>query len=309
MHIFKTCCLALLLVSMAASANTTFTYQGQLASGGEPFDGNVDMEFRLFDAGQGGSQIGVTIGGQVEVAGGLFQVELDFGNQSWENGVWLEINVDGTTITPRQRIMAAPLAMRALEGGTPWNVQPSGISFLGERVAIGQAASAAPQRLSVRSGTGQDPMSVLTAAGLRALHVHENTGVTIGGFFLAPEGGLMVHGDAAQERTSYGFAKAGAVIECGDQGGGAPGSIVRGFNNVPSANPAGALNYLTAFDSVGNCRIELGFDLNDSIIVAMGSSFSGRNVECGVTQTTQLRCRVRNLNGAEFSARINVMVF
>ncbi len=303
-------CLLLLLVPLSVLANTSFTYQGQLMDGGQPFSGEVDIEYALYASDSGGSA--VRSGRRsVQVSDGLFQLEIDFGTPAYESGLWLELTVDGQTLDPRQPITAAPLAIRSLDagGGSQWVDEGSGISYQGGNVAVGHPATGNPQTLSVRSESGEDPFSVLNQTGIRTLHAQNNAGITVGGFFLAPDNGLMVHGDAAQERTSYGFAKVGAVIECGDQGGGVPGSIVRGFNNVPSANPPGVLEYLPAQDSVGNCQVELGFPLTDSIIVAMGGSFSGRNVECGVSQTTRLRCRVRDLTGNEFSARINVVVF
>lgn len=308
MKLHKTYLLLLLLAPVVAAATTTFTYQGQLNDGTEPFEGTVDMEFRLFDAGSGGNQIDNTISGPVEVSGGLFQVELDFGNQAYESFVWLEITVDGEVLEPRQRITAVPLAIRSLEGGSPWSVEPAGISFQGQRVAIGQSTTVGPQQLSVRSGSGQDPLSVINNDGLRALHVHEDTGVTIGGFFLAPPAGLMVHGNVQQERASYGFAKAAAVVECGEQVG-APGSIVRSFNNIPTASPPGQVTYLESFDSPGNCRLEFGVDLTDSFVVGTAQSLSGRNVECSVVTTTRVRCRIRDLSGNQVSARISLVVF
>ena len=73
---------ALILVatpsSYAADIGTAFSYQGQLKQDGAPANGNLDMEFRLFDASTLGNQVGnpVTLNG-VAVSNGLFTVTLN----------------------------------------------------------------------------------------------------------------------------------------------------------------------------------------------------------------------------------------
>jgi len=108
-------------MARAADIGTAFTYQGQLKQNGAPANGNLDMEFRLFDAATLGNQIGnpVTLNG-VAVSNGLFTVTLnaagEFGPRAF-NGEqrWLQITVDGTTLTPRQELKPAPHAL-ALPG-------------------------------------------------------------------------------------------------------------------------------------------------------------------------------------------------
>ena len=133
--------LALLLATTLAGADTTITYQGQLQDGAGPHSGSVNMVFELFDAETGGSSVGSAVSaGNVAVNDGLFQVELDFGNQAYENGLYLEIEVDGETLSPRQPITAAPLAVRTLSGSgssSSWSVSGDDIFFDGGNVAIG----------------------------------------------------------------------------------------------------------------------------------------------------------------------------
>ena len=105
----------------AADVGTGFSYQGQLKQNGAPANGNFDMEFRLFDAATLGNHVGnpVTLNG-VPVSNGLFTVTLngagEFGPSAF-NGEkrWLQITVDGSTLTPRQTLTAAPYAL-ALPG-------------------------------------------------------------------------------------------------------------------------------------------------------------------------------------------------
>ncbi len=104
---------AALLLSTGVFANTSITYQGQLQQGVGKFSGDIDMSFQLHETAAGADPIGPSISENVSVANGLFQVELDFGNQPFEDGLWLQVNVDGTDLTPRQRIAGIPFAIRA----------------------------------------------------------------------------------------------------------------------------------------------------------------------------------------------------
>ncbi|MCG6118876.1 MAG: hypothetical protein MEQ07_11905 [Aquimonas sp.] len=106
--------LLMLTLVAPAMANTTITYQGRLDLNGEPASGSFDASFRLFTADTTGTQVGATVAQTVPVSRGLFQADLDFGVQAYETPLWLQITVNGVTLTPRQRIAAAPLALRAL---------------------------------------------------------------------------------------------------------------------------------------------------------------------------------------------------
>jgi hypothetical protein len=115
---------ALILVATpliyAADIGTAFSYQGQLKQDGAPANGNLDMEFRLFDAATLGNQVGnpVTLNG-VAVLNGLFTVTLNAAGEFGPRGFngerrWLQITVDGTTLTPRQTLTTVPYAATAL---------------------------------------------------------------------------------------------------------------------------------------------------------------------------------------------------
>jgi len=64
----------------AAPLGTAFTYQGRLADGTNAANNLYDLDFALFEAPTGGSQLGlsVTYSGY-PVSNGLFTVALDFG--------------------------------------------------------------------------------------------------------------------------------------------------------------------------------------------------------------------------------------
>lgn len=119
---------AALLVAccLTVSAQTTaFTYQGKLTDAGAPANGNFDLQFKLFDAVSGGTQIGATVtNNAVAVSGGVFTTTLDFGANAFPGTArWLEISVRPagggafTLLSPRQSLGTVPYAMRSLTAG------------------------------------------------------------------------------------------------------------------------------------------------------------------------------------------------
>src|SRR6266487_3576921 len=81
--------------SVRAQQTTAFTYQGKLTDGGNPANGNYDLQFALFDSAAGGTQIGSTLTrSSVAVSGGVFTVQLDFGVSAFPGANrFLEIGV------------------------------------------------------------------------------------------------------------------------------------------------------------------------------------------------------------------------
>ncbi len=102
---------------------SAFTYQGQLKSGGTPYNGACDLRFGLWDALNGGAQIGIQTKNNVGIVDGLFTVQLDFGVGAFRGDErWLRIEVrcpagagGYTALIPRQALTAAPYAL-ALPG-------------------------------------------------------------------------------------------------------------------------------------------------------------------------------------------------
>ncbi len=103
----------------AITLGTAFTYQGRLNDGGNAANGAYDLQFKLFDAASGGTQIGGTVSkNDLAVSGGLFTTDLDFGAGAFDGQArWLEIAVRPgastgayTTLTPRRPLLASPYA-------------------------------------------------------------------------------------------------------------------------------------------------------------------------------------------------------
>lgn len=115
----------LLLSSVVAHAQTTsaFTYQGRLSETGSPANGTYDFEFKLFDA--SGAQLGAGLTREdVQVTGGVFLIQLDFGVSPFVPGAaasTLEIGVRPgastatfTTLSPRQPITSSPYSVQTI---------------------------------------------------------------------------------------------------------------------------------------------------------------------------------------------------
>lgn len=116
----------LIAVTVEAQSNE-FTYQGRLNDSGVAATGSYDIEFRLFNALDDGTQQGPTLtfdgaGGNpppVQVTNGVFTVRLDFGAEFTGAERFLEISVRpaGTgsyaTLTPRQPLTSTPYAVHS----------------------------------------------------------------------------------------------------------------------------------------------------------------------------------------------------
>lgn len=185
----------------------TLGYQGQLKQSGTPFDGLVDLEFRLYDALTGGTQVGLTRSfSNVPVEEGLFQVPLDFTVLDFRDhpfGVFLEMRVEGTLISPRQSLTAAPYAAFALTTFDPellWTEVANGIVYNGGDVGIG-TSDFASSRVRVEAGGRLDGVHASTAtSGGWALH-----GATTG------NNGVGVHG-RYESGTGEGWAVRGVSL-------------------------------------------------------------------------------------------------
>lgn len=93
-----------------------FVYQGRLEQDGTAANGNYDLEFSLWSAASGGSQVGSTISEPAyPVQNGLFSISLAFPGAFVGNQTYLQVKVNGVAL-PRQPIATAPVAQYALNG-------------------------------------------------------------------------------------------------------------------------------------------------------------------------------------------------
>ena len=116
-----------LLAGAAFAQTTAFNFQGRLNDGANPANGNVELQFRLFDALAGGNQIGADISKPgVAVVNGIFSAPLDFGAAAFDGSPrFVEIGVRPagsgnpfTILDPRQPILATPYSIQAKNAAT-----------------------------------------------------------------------------------------------------------------------------------------------------------------------------------------------
>ncbi|MEZ5465397.1 MAG: hypothetical protein R3F22_09310 [Lysobacteraceae bacterium] len=157
--------IALIAAAGIAHAETAFTYQGRLGNAGQPADGLHDFRFRLFDDAAAGGQVGVDQSlSSVDVDAGIFTVQLDFGDGPFNAAPrWLEIAVRETgagaytTLTPRQRVGAAPFAIETLF------VAPGAV----DTAALQDDAVTRPKIADDAIGTFQIENNTVTSADIR----------------------------------------------------------------------------------------------------------------------------------------------
>ncbi len=102
----------------AFSQTTEFSYQGFITDNNAPANGAYDIEFRLFDALNGGVALAAQPQANVLVTNGVFSVVLDFGGfPGAERFLEIAVRPVGggslTTLAPRSKVLAVPLATRA----------------------------------------------------------------------------------------------------------------------------------------------------------------------------------------------------
>lgn len=114
----------LFLGSMCVAQTPEFTYQGKLVDNSIPPTANYDLQFSLWDAANGGTQVGTTqTVTNVAIVGGIFVVKLDFGSTAFADGgprfLQIEVKPVGganyTTLTPRQSLTSAPYAVKSIK--------------------------------------------------------------------------------------------------------------------------------------------------------------------------------------------------
>jgi hypothetical protein len=115
----------LLVVCLAPAALAVvpgeINYQGLLLdSGGDPITGPTDLDFALFEVTSGGVSVWSESHTDVDVLDGVYDVILGSTTPITSallagGALWLEIGVEGETLSPRQRIVAVPYALRASE--------------------------------------------------------------------------------------------------------------------------------------------------------------------------------------------------
>jgi hypothetical protein len=147
----------------AAPVGTAFSYQGDLKVQGVPANGQFDFEFALFGAPSDGVALAEVDLAGINVANGLFSVQLDYTDAPFiaAEAYFLEVRVRNpststtyTILLPRQPITPTPYAINAL------SIQPAGVTQ--SAIAGGAVGTSQLQTSAVGSNQLAD-QSVTTA--------------------------------------------------------------------------------------------------------------------------------------------------
>jgi len=135
---------ALLLATLAVAPDVRaaipgeINYQGLLLDDlGQPVNGPVDMEFRLYDAQTAGTLLWTEVHAGVPVADGVYDVALGATTPITASAVaggsvYLEVIVGTEVMTPRQRLLVVPYALRAEVAETAESLQGQSGDFFTE---------------------------------------------------------------------------------------------------------------------------------------------------------------------------------
>lgn len=261
--------LVLLIPTAALAQGTGFNFQGRLNDGTNPANGQYDLQFRLFNAAVGDTQIGSTLSRPATILiNGVFSVTLDFGATAFNNpnAVFIEIGVKPagspnafTILGPRQQLTVVPFAVRAANATNADN-----------------ATNATNAVNATNAATANNALSLgnVSASSYPRLNV-----VNDGEFRIT--GGFYLDGDIRQFSTSGGAVKAMALIR-----------ITRtGFPNFPTATGVIARCFSgVALPSAPNCGISFGtINTSDRVQINFGFPLNNRFISLtGFNDTVSL---------------------
>ena len=110
---------------LTAQEPQMFRYQGRILDNDALVSGNLDFSFKLYDTPTGGTSLYEDTA-NIMVVDGLYSTMIgddttsggDLGDALNNPAVYLEIEVGGETLTPRERIVSVPYAMNGLPSGS-----------------------------------------------------------------------------------------------------------------------------------------------------------------------------------------------
>ncbi len=302
-----------------AAVGQSFSYQGRLDDGGVAANGVYDFQFALFDAETAGNAIGSSITvTNVPVTRGVFTVQLDFGNPFWQQQTFLEVQVrrsgetSFTTLTPRQRLTAAPVASALPGVFTNQSAQFVGIgrsNRITSNEVFGVTADFGPtgntyggMYINTTSPQGR-PFYGYATNGMAqawttynpdqsALEMHSASGLWLS----------VSNNRVAQSQSGNGLIKAGVFANCHSS----TPSIVRSFVNISNAAPTATISWNGTLNS---CVIDFGFTISGRYYVATANGSTPLLVNCVYFSTTALSCNRFNLSGAHVNGNIIVLVY
>lgn len=170
MRTLRTAALLLVALCAAAPSRAQFTpqataapgsapqginYQGRLEDNGFPATGTKQMVFRVFDVAAGGTALWTSPTQGVEVSIGLFNAVVPVPITALVGGGsrYLEVQIDGTVMAPRELLNSVPYALIAKSVEGTIDVSTAGLSVLANSAASTPALYISSQTGNVGVGT------------------------------------------------------------------------------------------------------------------------------------------------------------
>lgn len=125
-----------LVISGCLSLAPEFSYQGRLLDdNGRPVpDGDYEMKYSLYQVSAGGTAV-YSDTQTIPIKDGLFTTAIgpspDMDPQLFAQPVWMEVAIEGETLTPRQRLQGSPFAFSLAPGAVVQGEEPLDRTFGG----------------------------------------------------------------------------------------------------------------------------------------------------------------------------------
>lgn len=287
-NLFSAFRIILLLSGAAFAQGNAFSFQGRLNDGTNPANGRYDLEFKLFDAVTGGTQIGPTVSRPSTILiNGVFSTTLDFGAAAFQNpnSIFIEIAVKPfgspnsfTILGPRQQLTVVPFASRSQNSTNADNSQNS--AQLGNIAANEYITRANGGADFIRNSTTTQTNSNFNISGNGTVNGNLSVGgnlslvgtqTIVGNSNL---GAINISGNVTQLRAPYGLPKAMLYVQ-------ANGTIIRCYNGITGASTGNcgftAAKVIISVNLNFVYRLNFGFTVADKFFVITPQMGGNRN--------------------------------
>lgn len=266
-------------VSVSFAQTTAFNFQGRLNDGTSPANGQYDLQFKLFDAITGGSQVGATLSRPgLTLVNGIFSTTLNFALPAFESGGnrFLEIAVRPVNspdayivLGARQQILSVPFAVRATKAGT---ADFAGSAAIANSAINADNAEIAQNALKLGGvpQTGYARLNSANTGDISATNLAATTNLSVGGTATIT-GRTALNGNAVQPATAFGLPK--AMIQIFNDG-----SITSCYNGTTGASTRETCGFVvtTPLGLVGVYRVNFNLSVSGRFVVAT-SEYRGTN--------------------------------
>lgn len=213
-----------LCTGLAQAQVTVFTYQGELLENGMPVDDNFDFMIDLYAGEQGGNALAsplFLIGSPV--IGGVFSLDLEFGNAVFNNSaLWLEVSTRRsgqptfTLLQPRLEIARQPRTAIAFD------IAPNGVggnNIIDNNVRHEDLAQNAVGTYEI--GNGSITVNDIDSGSIQRLMVNAACPAATWIRQIREDGTALCHADTGLRSFQF----AGAFFAQSENGVGNPGSV------------------------------------------------------------------------------------